>query len=191
MSVKMIDAEWSFYDSGVQKTLVRGVLLCDTASDLPGIDDISGYRLTIGSKATVIDTAAKYMMQSSGTWSIQDPANDVYTKTEIDTILQSYTTRNDAYGIDQQFAIDSAGDDLNLYQYPGNYYCISATIAGSLQNCPSSLPFRMTVRTLNADNRFVQEITDGQPGTPVPHKYMRVYTSGGWSSWYEYTLTQI
>ena len=145
MAVKMIDTEWSFYDSGVQKTLVRGVLLCDSTSDLPGIDDISGYRLTIGSKAIAIDTAAKYMMQSNGTWSIQDPANDVYTKTEIDTMLQNYTTRDDAYGIDNQFSIDSSGDDLDLYKYPGNYYCSTASIASSLLHCPSNLPFRMTV----------------------------------------------
>lgn len=190
MAVKMIDTEWSFYDSGLQKTLVRGILLCDTASDLPGIDDISGYRLTIGSKAKVIDTAAKYMMQSSGTWSIQDPANDVYTKSEIDTMLLSYLTVTDAYGINPLSEIHTS-DDLDDFDLIGNYYCPSATVAATLVNCPTVLPFRLETRNLNGSTRYIQRITDGNPSTPVPNCYVRVKTQNGWSSWYQSTLTQV
>lgn len=89
MSVKLVTIYWSNYDSGVSKTLVRGLLQVDTLADLPGPDDITGYRLTIGTEADIIDTAARYKMDSSGTWYVQEQGTDFYTKAEIDTILQN------------------------------------------------------------------------------------------------------
>lgn len=87
MSVKLVTIYWSNYDSGISKTLVRGLLQVDTLADLPGPDDITGYRLTIGTEADIIDTAARYKMDSSGTWYVQEQGTDFYTKSEIDTMM--------------------------------------------------------------------------------------------------------
>lgn len=87
MSVKIITQYWSHYNSGISRTEVRGVLEVDTLSDLPTMDGISGYRLTIGTIAHIIDTAAVYKMDSSGSWHVQEQGTDFYTKSQIDTMM--------------------------------------------------------------------------------------------------------
>ena len=63
------------YTTGDSTTHVRAYLVCDTTADLPGINDISGYTLEMGSRALVIQDAAKYCMQSDGTWTLQQTAD--------------------------------------------------------------------------------------------------------------------
>lgn len=86
---KIITVYWSHYNAGIDKTEVRCLLECDTFSDLPGMDDIPGYRLTIGCVANIIDTAAVYKINSSGNWYIQQQGTDFYTKAETDALIQS------------------------------------------------------------------------------------------------------
>lgn len=192
MSYRIIKNYWSWYDSSISRTITRCLIFADSYSDLPvTVDSIPDIRLSIGCEAIVIDTASKYMMQSNGVWSVQDTGNDVYTKSEIDTILTNYTTYNNAYGIDVAGTIDSAGDDLDLYKSPNNYYCPNTTVASSLQNCPTSLPFRLEVRTLNGATRYIQRIIDGNPNNSIPHVYYRVFTANGWGNWYSVNLTQV
>lgn len=87
MSRKIIQVFWSWYNSGISRTEVRCMIECDTLTDLPGVDAITGYRLTIGTQAHVIDTNAVYMMQSGGSWKVQSAGTDVYTKAQIDTMM--------------------------------------------------------------------------------------------------------
>lgn len=87
MSAKIITVYWSHYNSGISKTEVRCLLEVDTVSDLPGMDDISGYRLTIGCVANIIDTAAVYKINSAGNWYVQEQGTDFYTKSQIDTMM--------------------------------------------------------------------------------------------------------
>lgn len=87
MSVKIVTQYWSHYNSGISRTEVRGVLEVDTLTDLPTMDGITGYRLTIGTIAHIIDTAAVYKMDSSGSWHVQEQGTDFYTKSEIDTMM--------------------------------------------------------------------------------------------------------
>lgn len=65
-------------------------LLCDTESDLPATNQYSsdGYVICQGSRAYVIGSATRYMMQSSGTWTIQSAGAAAYTKAEIDAMMQ-------------------------------------------------------------------------------------------------------
>lgn len=85
---KITDTYWSWYDPGIDKTIIRAHILCDTLSDLPAnVDAISGYRLSIGCTADIIDTAARYRMDSSGSWHVQEQGTDFYTKSEIDTMM--------------------------------------------------------------------------------------------------------
>lgn len=73
---------------------VRGYLECDTVSDLPASPtDITGYTLVAGSVAHVIADNDLYCMNSSGSWILQDrsPYSDVYTKSEVDSLLTPIT----------------------------------------------------------------------------------------------------
>ena len=63
---------------------------CDTTADLPAqAGGISGYYLEQGSTAHVIADNTTYTINSSGTWVLQDtsPYNNIYTKSEIDDII--------------------------------------------------------------------------------------------------------
>lgn len=82
------------YTTGDSTTHVRAYLICDTVSDLPGINDISGYTLEMGSRALVIQDAAKYCMQSDGTWTLQvtaDVQSIITQLSDIDDRLQDTT----------------------------------------------------------------------------------------------------
>lgn len=87
MSRKIIQVFWSWYNSGIDRTEVRCMIECDSLTDLPGVNAITGYRLTIGTTAHVIDTNSVYMMQSGGAWKVQSAGTDVYTKAQIDTMM--------------------------------------------------------------------------------------------------------
>lgn len=60
---------------------------CDTAADLPGVNDFAGITLIQGSEAHDIDQNADYMMQSNGTWILQQAGTAAYTKAEVDNLL--------------------------------------------------------------------------------------------------------
>lgn len=69
---------------------------CDTVSDLPAqAGGISGYYLEQGSTAHIIADNTEYMIDSGGNWILQDttPYNNIYTKTEIDTIVSGIESR--------------------------------------------------------------------------------------------------
>ena len=73
----------------VQRVLIYANIECDTVADLPSTTYFDGSTLAKGSKAHVIQGNVKYMLNSSGTWEIQDesPFKDVYTKTETDNAI--------------------------------------------------------------------------------------------------------
>lgn len=93
---------------------------CDAAADLPAATYFDGYTLMQGSTAHVIQDNTIYTMQSDGTWILQDEASrmDVYTKTEIDTMLSDYTTTADQQVIDgqQDADISALQTDAAVYQ---------------------------------------------------------------------------
>lgn len=97
------------YTTGDSTTHVRAFLVCDTVSDLPGINDISGYTLEMGSNALVIQNAAQYKMKSDGTWVLQQSAD---LQTIITTLSQ---IQSDISDIDSDI-IDINADILTLQQ---------------------------------------------------------------------------
>ena len=144
MSCKIVQIFWSWYNSGIDRTEVRCMIECDSLTDLPGVDAITGYRLTIGTKAHVIDTNAVYMMQSGGAWKVQSAGTDVYTKSEIDTMMSAKqdTLSFDSYPLS---ASDNPVKSGGLYTYfqgvlqNGSknqcpYNNLSAAAAGTLVN---------------------------------------------------------
>ena len=106
------------------QTQVVAQIECDTAFDLPGINDFTGKVLNKGSTAHVIDANEKYMLDSYGNWNIQQqsPFSDVYTKTEIDTMLA-----NLQYEIDSFYAVKYAVEDIINYSIVKNFFETAAT----------------------------------------------------------------
>lgn len=178
MSVKIVTQYWSHYNSNISRTEVRGVLEVDTLADLPTMDGITGYRLTIGTIAHIIDTAAVYKMDSSGSWHVQEQGTDFYTKAETDALIQ--TAEN--YWFDRGIRI-TPGSNINddTYKTPGIYYVASNSDAGSISNLPASYGGRLIVFPTIDNTAYLKQIyycndDDGRI-------YTRRSLSVGWSAW--------
>lgn len=178
MSVKIVTQYWSHYNSGISRTEVRGVLEVDTLSDLPTIDGISGYRLTIGCIAHIIDSAAIYKMDSSGTWHVQEQGTDFYTKAETDALIHDA----EMYWFDRGIQIP-AGSDFNddAYKAPGIYYIASNADAGTISNRPATYGGRLLVFPTIDNNAYVKHIYICNDDQGLI--YTRRSLSLGWSPW--------
>lgn len=130
MSLKIVETYWSWYNTALSVTEIRCLIECDTLLDLPGINSITGYKLTIGTVAHVIDTNSLYMMQSGGAWSVQAAGTDVYTRSQIDTMLAA---KQDLLTFDP---VPAANSD-NPVKSGGVYsYCGAILKTGSKNLCP-------------------------------------------------------
>lgn len=126
MSRKIIETFWSWYNAGIDRTEIRALIECDTLTDLPSQDALSGYRLTIGTTAHVIDTNAVYMMQSGGAWKVQSAGTDVYTKAETDALIQG--SKDYADGLIDALDVASVGGTTRyIYQISETNGKISAS----------------------------------------------------------------
>lgn len=126
MSRKIIETFWSWYNAGIDRTEIRALIECDTLTDLPSQDALSGYRLTIGTTAHVIDTNAVYMMQSGGAWKVQSAGTDVYTKAETDALVQG--SKDYADGLIAALDVSSVGGATRyIYQISETNGKISAS----------------------------------------------------------------
>lgn len=126
MSRKIVQVFWSWYNSGIDRTEIRALIECDTLTDLPSQDAITGYRLTIGTTAHVIDTNAVYMMQSGGAWKVQSAGTDVYTKSETDALIQD--SKDYADGLIAALDVSSVGGTTRyIYQISETNGKISAS----------------------------------------------------------------
>lgn len=85
----------------VPKEVMYFYFECDTIADLPAptVYDSQNILLGEGCEAHIIDTNAMLMMQSDGTWSLQQAGSAAYTKTEVDTMID---TINEAYTAQQK-----------------------------------------------------------------------------------------
>lgn len=140
--------------SDLSGNYARAIILCDTAADLPAINAFANYELIQGSEAIVIDENTKYMMDSGGNWYISgDTFTDVYTKQQIDTLLQ---TKQDDLTAVQMDSVNSgitaailqelqsyhtikgipSNSDVNDYGDRGIYTVGSASVAATITNSP-------------------------------------------------------
>lgn len=157
MSRKIIETFWSWYNAGIDRTEIRALIECDTLTDLPSPDAISGYRLTIGTTAHVIDTNAVYMMQSGGAWKVQSAGTDVYTKAETDALIAS-SIKSDVFAAGEAIP-DTA--DINDYSTPGIYTRDSVTNTG-ISNLPATIStgfgFKLYVEYVSNGERLTQKV---------------------------------
>lgn len=72
------------------QSLIVAQIECDTLADLPAVNAFTGRTLVKGSTAHVIDGNTQHELNSAGQWILQDksPYSDVYTKSQVDSLLQ-------------------------------------------------------------------------------------------------------
>lgn len=88
MASKIVRTDWSWYNSGIDRTEIRGHIECDGPVDLPpNVDAFSGYRLTIGCTAHTINGDNMYMMASNGTWYVLRDDSTYYTIAQVNALL--------------------------------------------------------------------------------------------------------
>lgn len=196
-------------------------ILCDTVSDLPsGTISGSGYTgsITQGCSAKVIADGSSYIADSSGQWILQPSGQmwvNVYTKSEVDTMLSGYqplltfgtSTAQDSTESLTSGAIWSSiwsqilgvnttknlsqdvpegGYDADTLIEPGIYRVPSAAVAAQVANLPQAAAGRLITMNLGLGNRYIQIwVAAGA------RFFMRSYISTGWQAWYEYAGTQV
>lgn len=183
-----IDKSLSYSPQGAKVSII-----CDTVSDLPTVADIQtdhGVTPIIGSTADVVLTSETYMLDSTGTWRLQTPAqwSDVYTKTQIDAMIQTINGSISAIspGYFQLGEVIPDTTDLNTLTTPGIYISTSGAHTGTLINCPvSSSAFRLEVKYTALTTRFIQTLQAGATAIYTRNKY----SNTAWNNWYKFEGT--
>lgn len=192
----------------------------DTFADLPAKNDFdtgAGALIAAGSKGHTIDTNGHYMIDSTGTWQLQDGGTASYTKAEVDTLLSGkedtltfdntptngstnpvtsggiYTAIADFLTFDRIYglgvALPSTGIDADNYTTPGVYRMGTATGAGLSSNIPlTSAAFKLIVEYINNTNRIRQTFI---PLADGGYYFIRLYTNNGWRPWYKFEGVQV
>lgn len=195
-------------------------MLCDTDSDLPTQDHFendANMMICQGSKARVINSATRYMMQSDGTWTIQNGSTASYTKAEVDALLAGkedtltfdntpasgstnpvtsggiYTAIADFLTFDKIYGLavrlPDTGINANDYNVPGVFRMQTATGAGLSSNIPlSTAAFKLIVEYVNSDTRIRQTFI---PLASQGYYFIRMYTNMGWQPWYKFEGVQV
>lgn len=123
--VKIVETYWSYYNSSIQRYETRCLIECDTPIDLPGsVDAITGYRLTIGCRAHVINDNTNFYMKSDGTWVRTFNAYDYYNISQVDALLLQ---KQDVLTFD---AVPASGS-TNPVESGGIFSAIAAAVTGA------------------------------------------------------------
>lgn len=69
------------------RTVIIGTLYCDTIADLPAPNDFTGFALSMGFRAVVINDNSVHRLNSVGQWVQIVSGNSTYTRAEIDNIV--------------------------------------------------------------------------------------------------------
>lgn len=86
MSFYLLNVQNPENDYTMGKRIITAHFECDTVADLPALVQ-STYIARIGSTAHIIENNSMYAVKSNGVWYIQETGTDVYTKSEVDTLL--------------------------------------------------------------------------------------------------------
>ena len=87
---------------------------CNTVSELPSQSGgIAGYYLEQGSAAHVIENNSVYVIDSTGTWILQEtsPFKDIYSKSEIDAMIADI---DDEITLIEKWIMDTSGILVSL-----------------------------------------------------------------------------
>lgn len=103
------------------------------------------------------------------------------TRAEVDAL--STELSNITFGTG---AIIPENSDLDDYNAPGVYSCMTKAMSQTLSNAPVEAAFRLEVKR-TASVRCIQFL---YPNVSTPIMYLRTNT-GSWSSWYSYSGTPV
>lgn len=177
MSYRIEDISAEFTDRSTGYRSILCEITADSATDLPA--NTTELIYIIGSRARCIDTGDIYKINSAGTW-VQQPAENawvnVYTKSEIDTIIQAVIdgqlTRGDIF---RGYQI-TANTDVNTLTDYGCYYCSDGTTAATLSNCPITTSGFIMLNFSNGNRvRLFLAIS-----ATIPRMYIQARTGGTW-----------
>lgn len=117
----------------------NSVVLCnmyvDTISDLPAANAFTGYILSMGCRAVVINDNSVHRLNSAGQWVQIVPGNSTYTRAEIDNIINGINADILSTQTQIDYAINTGAK--NYCPYDG----FTATDAGTVINDqPINLP---------------------------------------------------
>ena len=148
----------------------------------------------INDNSDVIDSEIK---------SLQDGVSEVNTSLagKASTLsLEEEISAREAADTALRYASLSVGDelpansDLDTLISPGKWYC-AATNANSCANRPLGTTtggFGVKVETYFSNNRFVMTfIYNVATGSTQNRIFKRIYSSAGWSNWFELAMTEI
>lgn len=153
-------------------TLLRGEIMCDTASDLPAPTAITGITLIMGCKALDISTGNWYRMQDGGTWVLQPvSAADTYTTTQIDTMINGRIPYSMPGTI-------PATDDLNDYTTPGTYYMEAGTT-----NAPTTSGGRIDIVEITNAQIVQQRYYGSGSTTRIYVRNLQTVSPVAWHPW--------
>lgn len=166
---------------------------CDSLSDLPASPTaISGLTLEISSRAHIIEDNTRYCMQADGTWRLQDqsPFSDVYTKSEVDSLLTPitddittlYTAVSDIRSNIAELINAGAKNRLNVFQ----------TASQTINNVVWTINADGTVTAngLASANSFLYLIPNNTNITFGEETHISGCPSGGSASTYEIQVAQ-
>lgn len=173
-------------------------VICDAVSDLPTAAQMqtdTGYTAIIGTTAQVIADSSTYVLNSGGTWVLQEGEifQNVYTKTETDTLLagkQDTLTITNSIAQGSTDVITSGGAydavyyianngflpasaDLNDYYVPGRWYYTQSN-AVTFLNRPNHANFISGQSPAPGMMEFIQVYKSGN----VMRGIQRIYISG-------------
>lgn len=103
---------------------ILGTCIADSFSALPDPDFFDGFLLANGFRGITSEDGKEYILDSAGRWHevIKSYFENVYTRSEIDTILSGYYTKTETDNLLSQIqsdlnAVIQANDEQDLYLY--------------------------------------------------------------------------
>lgn len=186
MSARIEEVLFSQSSADGSTRYILAVIQCDTAADLPGINSFTGATLVQGSKAHDIAQNAWYMMQSGGTWVLQDAGSAAYTKAETDALLSDRMPLKNA----DYTPLTTAGT-WDLFALPVGVYYRTSNIT-DVSNIPTGLNvafFAIVQNTVGSNRR--QIILYPCTQATVGEFYRCIETGSGYGSWYKFSGTVV
>lgn len=193
------------------KKVVLCLLYVDDLADLPGVSDFTGFILSLGCQAIVINDNSRHRLNGSGQWVQIAAGTATYTKSEVDTLLNA---KQDVLTFDTTPTENSTNPVTSdgIFQALANYE-VPSTIPGTISiydlspgwwSRTSNLT-QVTDTPSDYSGGFICHVINTGIGTPkrkiidffpisagnVGSFYRAVQTSGGWSSWYRYDGTAV
>lgn len=92
------------------------VVLCsmyvDTLDDLPAPTAYTGYRLSMGCTARVINDNSRHRINSAGQWVQISAGTSTYTRAEIDSMVQQINAVNDAQQAEINYLVNTGAKNI-------------------------------------------------------------------------------